>query len=201
MSNYLGRCKGEDCGYALFATPQTITQGESFRDVQVGRAARVGNNGVFGRCPANHKVFPLKLVQGTFSEAHQCDSRCLNAKGAQCTCSCGGANHGRGHAATVIDAGEEIPESFHIGEIDRTIRGTATVIRKAKGTNEGDRSRAPYTFRTDKGAIIVYWQPQFITDPDYKVGQRVTFRAKVKSHDNYNGTPQTRVTYFEEVES
>lgn len=28
---------------------------------------------------------------------HVCDSRCLNAKGGNCECSCGGANHGAGH--------------------------------------------------------------------------------------------------------
>lgn len=28
---------------------------------------------------------------------HKCDSRCLNAKGGNCECSCGGANHGAGH--------------------------------------------------------------------------------------------------------
>ena len=27
---------------------------------------------------------------------HKCDARCLNAKGHQCECSCGGKNHGAG---------------------------------------------------------------------------------------------------------
>lgn len=27
---------------------------------------------------------------------HHCDGRCLHAKGRQCECSCGGANHGAG---------------------------------------------------------------------------------------------------------
>ena len=27
---------------------------------------------------------------------HKCDGRCLHAKGRQCECSCGGANHGAG---------------------------------------------------------------------------------------------------------
>jgi hypothetical protein len=27
---------------------------------------------------------------------HECDSRCRNAKGGDCDCSCGGVNHGRG---------------------------------------------------------------------------------------------------------
>lgn len=28
---------------------------------------------------------------------HKCDARCLMAKGRNCECQCGGANHGRGH--------------------------------------------------------------------------------------------------------
>jgi hypothetical protein len=28
---------------------------------------------------------------------HQCDSRCMNAKGKSCECSCGGKNHGAGN--------------------------------------------------------------------------------------------------------
>ncbi len=29
---------------------------------------------------------------------HVCDSRCMNAKGGNCECSCGGKNHGRGYS-------------------------------------------------------------------------------------------------------
>lgn len=30
---------------------------------------------------------------------HKCDARCQNAKGGNCECSCGGANHGAGSAS------------------------------------------------------------------------------------------------------
>ena len=36
-------------------------------------------------------------IRGQFSAAHRCDSRCIYAKGPDCECSCGGANHGAGH--------------------------------------------------------------------------------------------------------
>jgi hypothetical protein len=104
-TNYLGRCKTKGCDYALFATSEQITTVENFNGVKAGEApVRVGNNGVFGRCTNGHKFFPLKAVTGTFSDKHQCDSRCLNAKGHDCTCSCGGMNHGRGYAVEVMQA-------------------------------------------------------------------------------------------------
>jgi hypothetical protein len=101
----LGRCKHKGCDYALFVAPGQEVEAESFRDVKGdGRAYRVGNEGYFARCPNNHKFFVLKQIKGTYSPDHKCDARCLNAKGPECTCSCGGANHGAGHAVTVVEA-------------------------------------------------------------------------------------------------
>jgi len=37
------------------------------------------------------------LVRGHYSEVHKCDSRCMGAKGPNCDCQCGGANHGRAY--------------------------------------------------------------------------------------------------------
>jgi hypothetical protein len=36
-------------------------------------------------------------VKGTFSADHECGAKCLASKGPSCECSCGGANHGKGH--------------------------------------------------------------------------------------------------------
>ena len=36
-------------------------------------------------------------VNYTHNETTKCDDRCMYAKGWDCTCSCGGANHGRGY--------------------------------------------------------------------------------------------------------
>ena len=102
--NFLGKCREEGCDYVLFATPEDMQPAEGFRDVTAGTGMYRVNGGYFARCTNRHKVFPMKPVQGTYSEHHKCDSRCLNAKGWTCTCSCGGANHGRGHVATVTKA-------------------------------------------------------------------------------------------------
>lgn len=101
----LGRCK--QCDYALFATRDQVQSADSFKEVRAGMGPfRVGNEGNFARCPQGHKFFALKTVKGTYSADHKCDSRCLNAKGHSCTCSCGGANHGRGYAVTVTSAAD-----------------------------------------------------------------------------------------------
>jgi hypothetical protein len=97
---YLGRCK--QCDYALFATPEDVKEGNNAR--AGGPPVNVGNGQIMGRCTNGHRWFSLKRIKGTYSKDHKCDSRCLNAKGHDCTCSCGGANHGRGHAVQVVEA-------------------------------------------------------------------------------------------------
>lgn len=209
-TNYLGRCK--ECDYALFATPESIIQADNAK--AGGPAVNVGNGQIMGRCTKGHKWFMLRRVEGTFNKDHKCDSRCLNAKGHDCTCACGGANHGRGYAvAEVVEhkaAAEFIErvvtnarngeveaikpdEPKHIGEVGRTIRGTATVTQEADGNR-------PYQFTTKSGAVIVWFVPDFIEDPEYRLGDEVTFRAKVKAHTEFRGVGQTVVTYFEQQE-
>jgi hypothetical protein len=105
---YLGRCKQAGCDYALFANADQIQSCEDWKGVVKGGAPmRVGNNGVFARCTNGHKVFMLRQIKGTYSEDHKCDSRCLNAKGHECTCSCGGLNHGRGYAIEHVHHADE----------------------------------------------------------------------------------------------
>lgn len=94
---YLGRCK--DCDYALFASPDQIKNANDASDVKAGAGPfRLSPYGVMAKCPSRHKFFTLRQIKGTYSKDHKCDSRCLNAKGHNCTCSCGGLNHGRGYA-------------------------------------------------------------------------------------------------------
>jgi hypothetical protein len=196
----LGRCK--DCDYALFATE--IVQADDFSAVKGdGRAYRV-NNGTFGRCPNRHRFFAMKTVKGTYSKDHKCDSRCLNAKGHDCTCSCGGANHGRGYAVTVVHATAEPQEvespyrseSDFIGEVGKHIKGTAKLVN-ARWVREGYTRL--YTFQTAKLDTIKWFCPKAY-DPELEVGNEYTFRAKVKAHeDNHRFGKSTIVTYWEQV--
>lgn len=41
-----------------------------------------------------HKIRQVNVIAGGTAN---CDSRCIYAIGPDCDCSCGGANHGRGH--------------------------------------------------------------------------------------------------------
>lgn len=97
---YLGRCK--KCDYALFATSEDVREADNAK--AGGPPVNVGNGQIMGRCTNGHPWFRLKRIKGTYSKDHKCDSRCLNAKGHDCTCSCGGANHGRGHTVQVVVA-------------------------------------------------------------------------------------------------
>lgn len=49
---------------------------------------------------AQHCIFHKREIRwvpvnGSYSESHKCDARCMNATGPNCECACGGANHGR----------------------------------------------------------------------------------------------------------
>ena len=141
---FLGRCKR--CDYALFATASNVVEVKGFGEVKGdGRAYRVGNEGWFARCGNGHPFFVLKRIKGTFSEVHECDARCLNAKGSECTCSCGGVNHGRGHAVSVTAASTTSvdlspPASFRQKDLIRELLEEREI--PAKGEQTGDERRA-----------------------------------------------------------
>jgi hypothetical protein len=210
--NFLGKCKQPDCDYVIFATGEDVKDTVSFNGVKAGTGVyQVGSYGRFARCTSNHKVFPVKAVKGTYSADHKCDSRCLNARGWSCTCSCGGANHGRGHVATIVNA-SDLPESVatkpwrqaptvepadrkHLGEVGQTIRGEVQIVN-VRDVNDATL----YTFQTLNGGHIIKWFAPSFANPDWPVGKALTIRAKVKAHNEFRGTPETVVIYVEEVE-
>lgn len=97
--NHIGHCR--TCDYAVFLTPETdVPEARDWQHLGSGGVAYVKDYGLYARCPQSHKVFKLYPIRGTTSETHECDSRCLEAKGSHCVCACGGANHGRGHIWT-----------------------------------------------------------------------------------------------------
>lgn len=63
-----------------------------------------GSNGnelsYVGPCPdcGQRKMIRGQAVRGTIAPSVRCDARCEGARGPNCECSCGGANHGAGHA-------------------------------------------------------------------------------------------------------
>ena len=53
------------------------------------------------RVPGVRVESPYRGVVGTVT-ATPCDERCFYAEGPQCSCSCGGINHGKGHHSAGI---------------------------------------------------------------------------------------------------
>jgi hypothetical protein len=221
VTNYLGRCPAKDCDYAFFATAEDVRTADDWSGVRVHVAARVdGGPRVWTRCPA-HRNFPLERVRGTFSEVHNCDSRCLNAKGTSCTCSCGGANHGRGHAAThtaVADPVQEATDAYLAPGSDMTgeeyvaaanapatpLPAIGTTIRSnvavsAKRTDVGQYNACLYTFKTDKGGVVKWFAPSYCEN-FAEVGDTLTIRAEVKGHDEWRGEHQVIVKNVKKVE-
>lgn len=199
---WLGRC--EHCDFALFST--TVASVERLRDVKAdGRVFALPSGYHCARCPEGHYPFKMKMVKGTYSAKHQCDSRCLNAKGHDCTCSCGGMNHGRGHAITVMaehevkarieDEPTHAQPSVHLGEVGQHIRGEVRIESKR------DVSDATlYTFRTTSSGDVIKWFAPSHANPDWPVGKTLTIRAKVKKHETHERFGKsTHVIYVEEV--
>jgi hypothetical protein len=225
----------------IFATAEDVQQADGFRDVTAGTGVYRINDNVFARCTNRHKVFPCKPVQGTYSADHQCDSRCLNARGWKCTCSCGGANHGRGHVATITRAAEirspttdqffdemrnaRDPEHFagrdirpefaggsgwevqpqetspapilrHLGVVGEHITGEVFVKTRKSLAN----GSILFSMRAVNGGHVIKWFAPGYADPGFEVGSIYKMRAKVKSHGEFNGTPETIVIFVEEVE-
>lgn len=212
MKPLLGRCK--ECDYVLFATPEDVRPAESFADVKISGMAYRTQSGVFARCNQRHRVFLLKPIKGTYSEEHKCDSRCLTAKGWKCTCSCGGANHGRGHAVTahkaadassvaLLKAPPKPPKRF-LGEPDKFIKGTARVSRATDCA--GSRPTRLYTLLSQDESAVIKWfapanTPEFRQHGELEVGETVTFRAKVERHEDHPTYGKaTIVTDLKEIE-
>jgi hypothetical protein len=52
-------------------------------------------------CPTCRTPTAGQPIRGTHNAARRCDDRCMYAKGPDCVCSCGGANHGKGYALSL----------------------------------------------------------------------------------------------------
>lgn len=66
----------------------------------VHRGRKNGRDVFEGLDPFTNKLVPITRVikMKSYPTKHECDTRCIHAKGRtmQCECSCGGKNHGKG---------------------------------------------------------------------------------------------------------
>jgi hypothetical protein len=218
--NYLGRCETKGCDYAVFATPESIANVATFNEVQPGGVYRVDSGPrVFSRCPTHRRTVMLSKVKGTYSDKHTCDSRCLNARGHDCTCSCGGVNHGRGYAITapVTATNAQVAQTIRDGFTEGVVMPTewtsaapapmpepgATIRSEVRCTrvthNVGDYSATLFTFVTETGRTLKWFAPDYLGNA-FEAGEEATIRAKVKRINEWNGRIEAIVTHVEKIE-
>lgn len=69
----------------------------NYRTTTDGTKVYVGDDLHQPRCPkCNSNAVTFVHVNGKVTD-HVCDARCMNAKGQDCECQCGGENHGKSY--------------------------------------------------------------------------------------------------------
>jgi hypothetical protein len=63
------------------------------------RVYEYGGDTEKGLCPSCGRAMDYGILAGRVNPDHKCNGVCVNARGPQCDCSCGGANHGKGWGA------------------------------------------------------------------------------------------------------
>ena len=116
IAYWIGRCPAKGCRSILHLDIPMIreTWTETHHNHAIGQSREVTKRceyavrrGFFPyqlglACAAHRKELRFTPVNGRYVEGHVCDGRCMNAIGPNCECSCGGANHGRGHHTELV---------------------------------------------------------------------------------------------------
>lgn len=112
IAHWLGRCPVKGCKTVMHVDVPMIRERwtETRHDHARGQAWEVPQSrdypergrgfslyGLAIHCAAHKRQISFSPINGRYVEGHVCDARCMNAIGHSCDCSCGGANHGRGH--------------------------------------------------------------------------------------------------------
>jgi DNA helicase-2/ATP-dependent DNA helicase PcrA len=101
IRRYIGKCSKCKTSAAI---NYTVVNGEYFRP----DGKRVAPHGLGRYWCSCGNLAQLKPMRGSFNPNKKCDARCMNAKGDQCDCACGGVNHGG--KFNVIDFSEPIAQ-------------------------------------------------------------------------------------------
>lgn len=59
-----------------------------------GKPTTYGGDTEMGICADCQKMMSFGALKAFVNPDHKCDARCTSARGHNCECSCGGANHG-----------------------------------------------------------------------------------------------------------
>ena len=99
-AKYFGSCNGET---VLLSNPGYADRKHDFERL-IGRPVIAGEKMVrdcqlfaLGACPScgSKHVAERVIFYGSQPKLHKCGARCMAAKGHDCECQCGGANHGK----------------------------------------------------------------------------------------------------------
>lgn len=99
---FIGRCPVKGCACiirldiptrAIVKTRPVRYVGQTPEKYTIWDAAYSPHNYLI-HCAKHRYQIGFREIEGTFSDVHTCDARCMSAKGPNCDCSCGGANHG-----------------------------------------------------------------------------------------------------------
>ena len=116
-AHWIGKCTAKGCKVRLHVDIAMLR--ESWREIHhnhaYGTQFEVGKSRTFPAPGHDDRLYSLGLhcvahrwpivwrpVNGSYSQVHVCDARCMNATGTNCECSCGGENHGRGHHVELV---------------------------------------------------------------------------------------------------
>lgn len=90
------RCSKKGCKFCKAADiAQEIKEGTWGGRYTVLDAVALARFKTDTKCPTHPNAYlESATVQGTHSDAQKCDPRCTSAIGPDCSCQCGGANHG-----------------------------------------------------------------------------------------------------------
>lgn len=100
LERYFGKCRVKGCKTrrVIDGAPYVGQGWQAVPIFYTGRnGAELQSHGIW--CAEHNTYLKFDQLAGTFNPEKVCDGRCMGAVGPACDCSCGGENHGAGHAA------------------------------------------------------------------------------------------------------
>lgn len=80
--------------YRVSESGQHVPAGIYIQSCGGGRPTVYGGDTEMGICPCCNKMMTFGVLHARLNPDHKCDARCTGARGHNCECACGGANHG-----------------------------------------------------------------------------------------------------------
>jgi hypothetical protein len=107
--NFVGACRNCGAGNAVTKGLRVLVtakgQEHPKHALLVGDRILVTDDGICTvNCRGCGARLKLKKVVGKIGRDHECNDKCLSAKGPSCECRCRGANHGAGHLGLPLEA-------------------------------------------------------------------------------------------------